>query len=113
MLENRRHPRVGVELKVRYGSRGDLQRDLVTDMSPGGVFVRTTEPLPVGTVIALEFVIPPNGLSISVEGKVMWLGNQKGTGGMGIRFTGVLGSVLADMVEEARREMAGASAKRA
>jgi uncharacterized protein (TIGR02266 family) len=103
MTDNRRHPRVPVSLTVKYASRGDLQNDLVTDLSPGGVFVRTDQPPPVGSTVALEFVVPPSPLPIRVEGQVMWLGDQKGAAGMGVRFTGVLGSVLASIVEDARR----------
>jgi uncharacterized protein (TIGR02266 family) len=102
MTDNRRHPRVPVSLTVKYASRGDLQNDLVTDLSPGGVFVRTDQPPPIGSTVALEFVVPPSPLPISVQGQVMWIRDQAGASGMGVRFTGVLGRVLADMVEEAR-----------
>src|SRR4051794_22061531 len=104
--EKRQHPRVPVELTVAYASRGDLQNDLVTDISAGGLFVRTPNPPNVGTEIDLSVVIRPSGPPISVKGKVCWRREHEPNRGMGVEFQGILGAILAEMVEEARRERA-------
>jgi uncharacterized protein (TIGR02266 family) len=104
MTEKRQHPRIPVALTVTYASRGDLQIDLATDLSPGGLFVRTDKPLAVGTDIDLSVVIAPNGPRISVNGRVSWRRENEPNKGMGIQFSGILGPVLAQMVEETRRE---------
>ena len=102
MNEKRQHPRLPVSLKVSYLSKGDLQRDLVTDLSPGGLYVRTSKPLPIGTEIDLEVIVEDGDSPIHVRGKVVWLRAHKGKEeGMCIQFTGVLGAVLAEMVASA------------
>jgi uncharacterized protein (TIGR02266 family) len=106
MTEKRQHVRIPVELTVSYASRGDLQMDLVTDISAGGLFVRTNNPQPVGTEIDLSVVIGPTGPRISVKGRVTWRREHEPHKGMGIEFQGILGPILADMVEETRRERA-------
>ena len=98
MDDKRAHIRIPVSLKVSYRSKGDLQKDLVTDLSPGGLFVRTSKPLPIGTEVDLEVTIADEDPPIHVRGKVIWL-RQKAIEGMGIQFTGVMGEVLAELVD--------------
>src|SRR5262245_10757786 len=102
----RQHARIPVSLQVSYLSKGDLQRDLVINLSPGGLFVRTSKPLDIGTEVDLEVLIANEEAPIHVRGKVMWLrgaGPQASQPGMGIQFTGVMGPLLLEMVEAARQ----------
>jgi len=102
--EKRKDARVPVSLKVTYLNRGELQRDLVTDLSPGGLFVRTSKPLAIGTDVDLEVYVTDEDLPLHVRGRVVWLRAVKTPHeGMGIQFTGVMGPVLMEMVEAARR----------
>lgn len=102
--DKRQFPRVPVSLTVAYPSAGDFVRDLATDLSPGGLFIRTSKPLPIGTEIDLKVVIPNQELTLSVRGRVVWLKDHQGIAeGMGIHFTGVMGPVLAEMVESAKK----------
>ncbi len=102
--DKRQHARMPVALKVSYPSRGDLQRDLVTDLSPGGLFIRTSKPLPIGTDIDLEVQVETEDPPIMVRGKVVWLRDAQGPHeGMGIVFTGIMGAVLAEMVDAAKK----------
>jgi len=107
MSEKRRHERMVVSLKVSYLSKGDLRRDLVTDLSPGGLFVRTTKPLPIGTAVDLEVLVENDESPMHVRGKVIWLRQGRGAEGMGIQFTGVMGEVLAELVKEASSKTRG------
>src|SRR5437667_10353495 len=100
MDDRRQHQRVPVALKVAYRSKGDLQNHLVTDLSPGGLFVRTSKPLPIGTEVDLEVTIEDQEPPMHVRGKVIWLRQKQGPEGMGIQFTGVMGPVLAELVEK-------------
>jgi type IV pilus assembly protein PilZ len=100
MDDRRQHPRVPVALKVAYRSTGDLQKDLVTDLSPGGLFVRTSKPLPIGTEVDLEVTIEDSDTPMHVRGRVVWLRQRHGPEGMGIQFTGVMGPVLAELIEK-------------
>ena len=104
MSERRQHLRVLVAMRVDYLSRGDLQKDLVTDLSPGGLFVRTSKPLDIGTEVDLEVKLADE-VPVHVRGRVVWLRGQKGPHeGMGIQFTGVMGEVLAEMVAELKND---------
>ena len=98
--DKRQHARIPVSLAVSYPSRGDLQKDLVTDLSPGGLFVRTSKPLPIGTEVDLEVTLDDADVPMHVRGKVIWLRQRHGPEGMGIQFTGVMGPVLAELVEK-------------
>jgi uncharacterized protein (TIGR02266 family) len=102
MGDKREHTRLPVALTVSYRSRGDLQRDLVSDLSPGGLFVRTGKPLDIGTEVELE-VLLADETPIHVRGKVVWLRAQPDERpGMGIQFTGVIGPILVELVQGAR-----------
>jgi type IV pilus assembly protein PilZ len=104
MDNKRQHARIPVSLQVSYLSKGDLQRDLVINLSPGGLFVRTSRPLEIGTEVDLEVLIADEETPIHVRGKVMWLHAEEKVSqpGMGIQFTGVMGPLLLEMVQAAR-----------
>ena len=62
----------------------------ITNISALGIFVKTIEPLPAGTRIALRFA-PPNTEPFSLHGLVQWVnpvrpGGDNPNPGMGIRF---------------------------
>jgi len=101
--DKRQYPRVPVSLRVNYPSKGDLQKDLATDLSPGGLFIRTSKPLPIGTEVDLEVTVATEDPPITVRGRVVWMRGQGGKEGMGIQFTGIMGPVLLDMVEAAKK----------
>jgi type IV pilus assembly protein PilZ len=83
--DRRQSPRVPVTLELSYFSEGQLARDLVTDLSEGGLFVRTRKPLPIGTEVALQLELP-SGVT-RLHGRVVWLRNAA-EDGMGIAFVG-------------------------
>jgi type IV pilus assembly protein PilZ len=98
MSQQRQHTRVPVALKVSYLSRGDLAKDIVANLSSGGLFIRTKKPLPIGSEVELEISVGENEPPIAVRGQVVWLKDQSVEDGMGIRFTGTLGPMLLDLV---------------
>jgi uncharacterized protein (TIGR02266 family) len=101
-MNQRQHGRIPVSLAVSYLSKGDLARDIVNDLSPGGLFVRTSKPLDIGTDVDLE-VILADETPIHVRGRVVWLRTEAGTRqGMGIQFTGPIGPLLVELVESSR-----------
>jgi type IV pilus assembly protein PilZ len=102
--DKREHPRIPVSLRVVYLNRGELARDLVTDLSPGGLYLRTTRPLEIGTEVDLEVLVTDEDLPIHVRGKVVWLRKPPAAHeGMGIQFTGVMGPVLLELVAAAKK----------
>lgn len=64
----------------------------ITNISAMGIFVRTVEPLPVGTRITLRFTPPHAGEAFVLTGVVQWLNplrpfEDNPNPGMGIRFS--------------------------
>jgi hypothetical protein len=82
--ENRRTPRVevsrGLWVAWRLDSAPAVSR--VRDLSAGGVFILTHEPLPQGSVIHLLFSLPEG--EVRIEGAVRYSNEGKG---MGVEFT--------------------------
>ena len=83
--ERRRAPRIPRLVEVRYQSDSPPMTARLTDISERGIFVDTSNPLPVGSPVTLSFLLTntPGENPIAVEGKVAW--HQK-TVGMGIEF---------------------------
>lgn len=110
--QNRRsHPRVKANsLASHYRAKDKMALGhLVENISQGGLFVRTADPLPLSTPLALELVRPGLKKAIRVQGKVVnvvtpELAKAQGVApGMGIRFDALasdvserLGSLLSE-----------------
>lgn len=63
----------------------------LTNISEMGIFVRTNDPLPVGTTMTLRFAPRPPDTPFTMEGRVEWLNRLSVFGdnlnpGMGIMF---------------------------
>jgi len=84
MAEHREHERVPVELKVVYTRLNRFFADYTRNLSRGGAFVLSKDPLPVGTRIALKLAVPSLGEPIALDGEVVR--HDALSSGMGIRF---------------------------
>lgn len=80
--------RVRVEVDVGVLSASNFYAGVAADVSPGGVFVSTTEPLPEGTEVELYFTLD-GGRTLHAEGAVRWTRSKNGDQppGMGVAFT--------------------------
>lgn len=63
----------------------------ITNISAMGIFVRTTDPLPIGTHVTLRFAPPPTREPFALTGVVQWVNalrprQDNPNPGMGIRF---------------------------
>jgi type IV pilus assembly protein PilZ len=86
--EARSYPRVPVHFQVRYRSGAELASSFIDSLSGGGVFIRTTRPMPIGTELVMEITLDDQGPEpILVRGRVVWerLLNRQ-DGGMGVQF---------------------------
>ena len=107
--DNRKNQRSPVTLRIKFKS-ATLEQFIeryAVDVSQGGIFIRTKEPLPVGTTMRFEFQLRDESPLITGEGTVVWIREQNAgvTGvapGMGVRFDrlnessqGVLDEILA------------------
>src|SRR5256885_656945 len=85
--------RTPVTLKIKFKSSNldqFIERYSV-DVSRGGIFIRTKEPLAVGTQLKFEFQLQDASSLISGEGTVVWIREHDparpgGAPGMGVKF---------------------------
>ncbi len=90
--EGRRHPRIFLELPIRYHFNGHTARNGHTyNVSQGGVMVDIPERLEIGQGIGLAiFVSVGTKLeTIEADSQIVWIsdGEKKGTFRSGVRFT--------------------------
>jgi uncharacterized protein (TIGR02266 family) len=82
----RHEGRLQVELPVQLVHDGLTRKESLADLSPGGAFVRTWNPLQPGERVELS-VRPPRSLrSLTLTGRVVWARSSGHDAGMGIAF---------------------------
>lgn len=83
--DRRSHKRVPINQE--FNCIEDYISEYVTDISKGGVFIRSKNPLPVGTTVTLHFsVIVEDIETIEGEGEVIRVDMSSDNMGMGIAF---------------------------
>ncbi len=89
----RRSSRLQHELPVAYRSVGSFLTDWATNISQGGLFINTRNPLPVGTLVKILIQLPVAAFPVDLNGRVTRIAefdNQANVvPGMGIEFTDV------------------------
>ena len=84
--EKRQHDRVPINREFECVE--DYIAEYVSSISPGGVFIRSKKPLPVGTKVNLTFsVIVDDVETVEGEGEVVRVETSAGETGMGVAFT--------------------------
>jgi len=88
--ERREHDRFEVTWAVDCVADDTFLYASIANISEMGIFVRTTEPLAVGTKLVLSFS-PPGHEPFKLEGQVAWINRVRENGdnpnpGMGVRF---------------------------
>ncbi len=115
--ERRTATRVLVDLDVDYKSQDTYLFASSKDISETGIFVRTIEPLPPGTLLNLRFRRDEDedgddgddGASLELEGEVMWVNPYRPDAlanldpGMGVRFVGLRAPIRRRLLELIRR----------
>ena len=111
-----------LRIKFRSASLDQFIERYAVDVSRGGIFIRTREPLAVGTRLKLEFQLQDAAPLLAGEGTVVWIrehdpARENVTPGMGVRFDKLtpesqptLEKILA---EKTRLEQAGGRGDRA
>jgi uncharacterized protein (TIGR02266 family) len=89
--KKRNYPRAPISIRIQYReSQKGTKEGFTAIMGGGGLFIDAVSPLPVGTVVSLEFGLPGQAGSVNVDGQVVWVRPQfdpKGfSPGMGIQF---------------------------
>jgi len=96
-INDREHARHEVNLEVSLASEHNFYNGFSENISEGGIFIATHDPLPMGEVVQLSFKLP-SGHAVEVNGEVRWIRDAHVMGdaspGMGLKFN--------DLVEEDR-----------
>src|SRR6478752_4822076 len=82
---------VNLRIKFRSASLQQFSERYGVDVSRGGIFIRTREPLPVGTRLKLDFQLVDTAPLFQGDGTVVWIREHDAsragvTPGMGVRF---------------------------
>ena len=89
MTEHRQHPRKPLKLSVSFGQIGGGRVEgSCRDISLGGMFIETPDPMPYGAEVLVYVSLPGLHAETAVKSIVRW--TQRGTG-MGVQF-GTMGA---------------------
>jgi type IV pilus assembly protein PilZ len=104
--ERRSHDRFDVEWAVDCIAEDTFLYASITNISAMGIFVKTTDPLAVGTRLVLAFA-PPGYQPFKLEGEVAWINPLRPNGdnpnpGIGVRFVNLLPDDRERLVEVIR-----------
>lgn len=93
MLKNdRTHQRVETSIDVLFSESGAFKKSHTLNISNGGLFLKTDNPLPKDTIVTLRMNLPGETESMEIQGCVVWSnpkGNNTFPSGMGIQFIGM------------------------
>ncbi len=89
--DRRGSDRTPIELRVEYKRVNTFLADYTRNISPGGTFIGTTRPLPVGTEFVFALQVPGLKELLKLRGKVIWANPPESASpanpaGMGIEF---------------------------
>jgi uncharacterized protein (TIGR02266 family) len=97
-VQLRKFPRYAARLRIQCQYGADPHRVLShysVNLSTGGIFIETSDLLPIDSPLAVEFILPEDGRIIKCLGRVSWLNhpeaikNQNLPVGMGLQFIGL------------------------
>ena len=96
--EHRQHTRVVINQE--FDCIEDYIAEYVSNISQGGVFIRSKNPLPVGTKVTLQFSVILDDLEeVRGEGEVVRVDHSPDDTGMGVAFTRLDGGSK-DLIDE-------------
>ncbi|NTX34322.1 TIGR02266 family protein [Myxococcus sp. CA033] len=105
---------VGLLVKLKHESVGSFAEEFATNLSPGGMFIRSRTPQPVGTPVKFEVQIAGGVRVLHGTADVRWIrevGDPSGPPGMGLQFHELdpASRALVDMMLLQRRSEAAAA----
>ncbi|HET9451244.1 MAG TPA: TIGR02266 family protein, partial [Aggregicoccus sp.] len=91
---NRKNDRkaVGLLVQLKHPDVGTFAQEFAVNLSPGGMFIRSRQPQPVGTPVRFEVQIAGGVRVMRGQAVVRWtrpVGDLAGAPGMGVEFTEV------------------------
>ena len=89
-IERRTNRRLPIRVMVEYETTDDFLIDYTANMSIGGMFIPTKEPLEMGTRFRMRFRLPDRKKPIETYAVVRWVVSAENPGmmqpGMGVQF---------------------------
>lgn len=104
--DRRLHERYATEIQVDYRSGENFLFSYIQNISEMGIFIRSNEPLPVGSDLDLRFH-PDGEEPLEIRGQVVWVNPVRPIGeninpGMGVRFENLTPELRERVVELVR-----------
>jgi type IV pilus assembly protein PilZ len=115
--ENRKDPRAEVRIEIQYHTGQEFLAAYTKNISGGGVFIRTSQPLPLNQAVALRFTLPGINRQFEIGGLVVWANSSPRSAfpaGMGVKFMEITpadSSAVAAFVKNAGGEGSGLDKK--
>jgi CRP/FNR family cyclic AMP-dependent transcriptional regulator len=83
--------RASSKIRITFKRASDFFRAYIGNLGTGGLFIRTAQMVPAGTILNLEFNLPDSDHLIQAKGKVAWARSQGESDeikppGLGIQF---------------------------
>jgi uncharacterized protein (TIGR02266 family) len=105
--DRRADPRVDVELEVHYRTAQEFTAAYIRDISGGGIFIRTQQPLPLNREVQVRFTLPGTSRTFVAHGLVVWTNpypsRSSFPSGMGVKFLDLdpeAGKLIAGFIKE-------------
>jgi type IV pilus assembly protein PilZ len=109
MQDRRVDPRAEAELEVHYRTPQEFLAAYSRNISGGGIFIRTQQPLPLNQKVLVRFTLPGVEHRFEVHGVVVWANaasvRSSLPAGMGIKFLVFDASqqkMIADFIKQSR-----------
>ena len=87
-MEKRKNERINKKIKSEVHSEYAMTYSTSIDLSSGGIFISTPEPLANGTELLISFKTP-DGENVEIKGVVKWISDNDEKSGMGIEFVNI------------------------
>ncbi len=88
--ERRGEPRAPVAVEVHYRSAQEFLSAYTVNISGGGIYIKTKEPLPLNRTVHIRFTLPGIARVFDLHGLVVWTNPHPSRSsfpsGMGIKF---------------------------
>jgi type IV pilus assembly protein PilZ len=88
--KQRSEPRADVELEVQYRTAQEFTAAYAKNISGGGIFIKTPQPLPLNRDVQIRFTLPGIPRKFVLQGLVVWSNPHPSRSsfppGMGIKF---------------------------
>ncbi len=104
-IDQRKSPRVDYEVEVDVTSEDNFFTGFIRNISSGGLFIHTHDPLPIGREINVRFTVPTIRDPVTARAVVRWVRSYgshapDSVPGMGVQFLDVLPSEAIRAINE-------------